>query len=150
MTGGAAGSGTDREGEALGDPDGDGPPPALGASPEQAAARRATSTAGSAPRTVMRSMPIIARPVTPRPIIPFRHPLREVRVRVPASKSIANRELVLSAIADGPSRLEMGPLDPGDDVRAMRQALASLGYQIEWDQTFQVTIRGAETIPHAI
>jgi 3-phosphoshikimate 1-carboxyvinyltransferase len=88
--------------------------------------------------------------MTPRPIIPFRHPLRDVRVRVPASKSIANRELVLSAIADGRSRLEMGPLDPGDDVRAMRQALASLGYRIEWDQTVQVTIHGAETIPHSI
>ena len=87
--------------------------------------------------------------MTPRPIFAFRHPLRDVRVRVPASKSIANRELVLSAIADGTSRLEMGRLDPGDDVRAMRQALASLGYQVEWDQTFQVTVHGAETIPHA-
>lgn len=70
-------------------------------------------------------------------------------MRVPASKSIANRELVLSAIADGRSRLDMGRLDPGDDVRAMRQAIASLGYQLEWDQTFQVTVHGAETIPHA-
>jgi len=87
--------------------------------------------------------------MTPRPIVPFRHPLREVRVRVPASKSIANRELVLSAIADGRSRLDLGRLDPGDDVRAMRQALAALGYRVEWDQTFQVTVHGAETIPHA-
>lgn len=70
-------------------------------------------------------------------------------MRVPASKSIANRELVLSAIADGRSRLDMGRLDPGDDVRAMRQAIASLGYQLEWDQTFEVTVHGAETIPHA-
>jgi len=87
--------------------------------------------------------------MTPRPIFAFRHPLRDVHVRVPASKSIANRELVLSAIADGKSRLDMGRLDPGDDVRAMRQALASLGYQVEWDQTFQITVQGAETIPHA-
>ncbi|HLZ47107.1 MAG TPA: 3-phosphoshikimate 1-carboxyvinyltransferase [Candidatus Limnocylindria bacterium] len=87
--------------------------------------------------------------MTPRPIIASRHPLRDVHVRVPASKSIANRELVLSAIADGRSRLDMGRLDPGDDVRAMRQALAALGYQLEWDQTFQVTVHGAETIPHA-
>lgn len=87
--------------------------------------------------------------MTPRPIIASRRPIREVRVRVPASKSIANRELVLSAIADGRSRLDMGRLDPGDDVRAMRQAIASLGYQLEWDQTFQVTVHGAETIPHA-
>jgi 3-phosphoshikimate 1-carboxyvinyltransferase len=94
-------------------------------------------------------MAIIPCPMTPRPIIPFRHPLREVRVRVPASKSIANRELVLSAIAEGRSQLDLGSLDPGDDVRAMRQALASLGYRVEWDQTFQVTVHGAETIPHA-
>ena len=87
--------------------------------------------------------------MTPRPIIASRHPLRDVRVRVPASKSIANRELVLSAIAGGRSRLDMGRLDPGDDVRAMRQALAALGYQVEWDQTFQITVHGAETIPHA-
>ena len=82
--------------------------------------------------------------------MPFRHPLRDVRVRVPASKSIANRELVLSALADGRSRLDLGRLDPGEDVRAMRQAIAALGYQLEWDQTFQVTVRGAEAIPHAI
>ena len=87
--------------------------------------------------------------MTPRPIVASRHPLRDVRVRVPASKSIANRELVLSAIADGRSRLDMGKLDPGDDVRAMRQALAALGYRLEWDQTFHVTVHGAETIPHA-
>ena len=88
--------------------------------------------------------------MTARPIIPFRHPLREVGVRVPASKSITNRELVLSAIAAGRSRLELGPLDPGDDVRAMRQALAALGYRVEWDQTFQVTVQGADDrIPHA-
>jgi 3-phosphoshikimate 1-carboxyvinyltransferase len=88
--------------------------------------------------------------VTPRPIVPFRHPLRDVRVRVPASKSIANRELVLSAIADGRSRLDLGRLDPGDDVKAMRQALASLGHRVEWDETCQVTVHGAETIPHAV
>lgn len=88
--------------------------------------------------------------MTPRPIIPFRHPIREVGVRVPASKSITNRELVLSAIAEGRSRLELGPLDPGDDVRAMRQALASLGYRVDWDQTFQVTVHGsAGPLPHA-
>jgi 3-phosphoshikimate 1-carboxyvinyltransferase len=33
----------------------------------------------------------------------------------------------------------------------MRQALASLGYTVEWDQTFQVTVTGAgEAIPHAV
>lgn len=51
-------------------------------------------------------------------------------MRVPASKSVANRELVLSALADGTSVLDLGPFDPGDDVRAMCEALASLGYAI--------------------
>jgi len=67
------------------------------------------------------------------PIAPVRHALVDKRVRVPASKSIANRELVLSAIAHGRSRLELGPLDPGADVRAMATALAEMGYQVRWD-----------------
>jgi len=54
-------------------------------------------------------------------------------VRVPASKSVANRELVLSALADGRSRLELGDVDPGADVQAMREAIAALGYGVEWD-----------------
>lgn len=88
--------------------------------------------------------------MTPRPIVPFRHPIRDVRVRVPASKSVTNRELVLSAIAAGRSQLDLGPLDPGDDVRAMRQALASLGFAVEWDQTFRITVQGAGArLPHA-
>ncbi|HVR88620.1 MAG TPA: 3-phosphoshikimate 1-carboxyvinyltransferase [Candidatus Limnocylindria bacterium] len=88
--------------------------------------------------------------MTPRPIVPVRHPLRDAHARVPASKSIANRELVLSAIARGRSRLDLGPLDPGDDVGAMRQALEVLGYRVEWDQSFQITVHGARArIPHA-
>ncbi len=67
------------------------------------------------------------------PIAPVRHALVDKRVRVPASKSIANRELVLSAIAHGRSRLQLGPLDPGADVRAMATALAAMGYLVRWD-----------------
>jgi 3-phosphoshikimate 1-carboxyvinyltransferase len=66
------------------------------------------------------------------PIAPVRHALVDKRVRVPASKSIANRELVLSAIAHGRSRLELGPLEPGADVRAMAAALTGMGYLIDW------------------
>jgi 3-phosphoshikimate 1-carboxyvinyltransferase len=77
------------------------------------------------------------------PIAPVRHTLVDKRVRVPASKSIANRELVLSAIAHGRSRLELGPLDPGADVRAMATALADMGYQVSWDgATIAVTGAG--------
>ncbi len=67
------------------------------------------------------------------PIAPVRHALVDKRVRVPASKSIANRELVLSAIAHGRSRLELGPLDPGADVRAMATALTEMGYAVRWE-----------------
>jgi 3-phosphoshikimate 1-carboxyvinyltransferase len=76
------------------------------------------------------------------PIAPVRHSLVDKRVRVPASKSIANRELVLSAIAHGRSRLELGPLDPGADVRAMATALAEMGYLVRWDGA-TIAIEGA-------
>ena len=68
-----------------------------------------------------------------RPITPIRRPLVDKRVRVPASKSIANREIVLSAIADGRSRLRVGPLDPGEDVHAMIDAVVALDYRVERD-----------------
>ena len=82
-----------------------------------------------------------------RPITPIRHPLVDKRARVPASKSIANREIVLSAIGDGRSRLELGPLDPGDDVRAMGDAVASLDYRVERDDG-DLTIHGRGAAPH--
>lgn len=50
---------------------------------------------------------------------------------MPASKSIANREIVLSAIASGRSRLEFGPIDPGDDVHRMVEAVFALGYRVD-------------------
>lgn len=51
-------------------------------------------------------------------------------VRVPASKSLANRELLLSALADGRSRVRVGAIDAGDDVRRMAGALVALAYGI--------------------
>ena len=76
------------------------------------------------------------------PIAPVRHTLVDKRVRVPASKSIANRELVLSALAHGKSRLELGPLDPGADVRAMANALREMGYEVSWDKA-TIAVTGA-------
>ena len=67
-----------------------------------------------------------------RAIAPIRHALAGVHVRVPASKSVANRELVLCALASGRSRLDVGDLDPGDDVRAMAAAIAALGHDVRW------------------
>lgn len=71
--------------------------------------------------------------VDARSIAPIRHALVSPRVDVPASKSVTNRELVLSAIASGHSRLVVGPLDPGDDVHTMCDALAALGHEVRWE-----------------
>ncbi len=82
-----------------------------------------------------------------RPIAPVRRALVDKRVRVPASKSVANRELVLAAVAHGRSRLDLGPLDPGADVHAMATALGAMGYAVRWDGS-SVTVDGAgETQP---
>src|SRR5438270_11776008 len=77
-----------------------------------------------------------------RPITPIRRPLEDKHVRVPASKSVANREIVLSALAQGRSRLELGALDPGDDVWAMAAAVESLGYRVERDGG-ELVVQGA-------
>ncbi len=53
-------------------------------------------------------------------------------MRVPASKSLANRELVLSALAAGRSRVDVGRIDPGDDVHTMAEAVAALGHEVRW------------------
>ena len=63
---------------------------------------------------------------------------------MPASKSVANRELVLSAIASGRSRIDIGRLDPGDDVHAMYDAIAALGHEVRWTgERIDVTPRSA-------
>lgn len=80
--------------------------------------------------------------MAPRPIAPIRHRI-DARARVPASKSVANRELLLSALADGASEVVLGPLDPGDDVRGMCAALTALGHEVvgRGDGTVRVTGR---------
>src|SRR5207244_11967684 len=83
-----------------------------------------------------------------QPIPPSRRPLVDKRARVPASKSVANREIVLSAIADGRSRINLGPLDPGDDVRAMTEAVVALDYRVVWDAD-EIVIRGSAASPRA-
>lgn len=61
-------------------------------------------------------------------------------MRVPASKSVANRELILSALATGRSTIDVGPVDPGDDVHTMADAVAALGNEVRWqDGRIQVT-----------
>jgi 3-phosphoshikimate 1-carboxyvinyltransferase len=49
---------------------------------------------------------------------------------VPASTSVAIRELVLSALADGRSEVDLGSIDPGPDVRVAREAVSALGCEV--------------------
>ena len=55
---------------------------------------------------------------------------REQLIRVPGSKSIANRALICAALADGQSTISN--CAPGDDTQAMLEALETLG--VETDQ----------------
>lgn len=71
----------------------------------------------------------MSRPVLPhRLAIEPRGPL-DGEVRVPGSKSITNRALLLAALAQGESRL-LGGLE-SDDTVVMRKALAALGIRID-------------------
>ena len=69
-----------------------------------------------------------------RAIAPVGRALAGPRVDVPASKSVTNRELVLSALATARSSLVVGPIDPGDDVHAMSDALVALGHMVRWER----------------
>jgi 3-phosphoshikimate 1-carboxyvinyltransferase len=53
----------------------------------------------------------------------------DARLRVPGSRSITNRALLMAALAEGESRLE-GALD-SDDTQAMREGLIALGARID-------------------
>ena len=55
-----------------------------------------------------------------------------VSVRVPGSKSITNRALLLAMLADGPCTLT-GALF-SDDSRYLQQCIADLGFGIEADE----------------
>src|SRR6516225_9262909 len=52
-------------------------------------------------------------------------------IRVPGSKSLTNRALIVAALADGTSRLT-GALD-SDDTRVMVEALRTLGLGVRHD-----------------
>ncbi len=69
------------------------------------------------------------------------------KVTVPGSKSITNRALVCSALADGTSRLQN--VLESDDTRVMVDGLKALGFEIDWnrkDRTILITGK-AGTIP---
>ena len=63
------------------------------------------------------------------PIEPWSGPPPRAVVRVPGSKSLTNRALIIAAMADGPSVLT-GALDC-DDTRVMVDSLRRLGIAVE-------------------
>src|SRR5688572_689324 len=73
-------------------------------------------------------------------IISIHHPLH-VTVRVPGSKSLTNRALLISALANGRTCL-MNALF-SDDSRYFAQALKTLGFDVQLDEPkFEMTVTG--------
>ncbi|HUP10326.1 MAG TPA: bifunctional 3-phosphoshikimate 1-carboxyvinyltransferase/cytidylate kinase [Caldimonas sp.] len=67
-------------------------------------------------------------------------------VRLPGSKSISNRVLLLAALCAGATRVR--DLLDADDTRVMREALARLGVQFQDDATDSVLVTGlGDTLP---
>lgn len=64
-------------------------------------------------------------------IIPLRRPI-SASIRVPGSKSITNRALLLAAMASGRSTLGAAGLN--DDTRRMAAALSTLGFEVAIDE----------------
>jgi 3-phosphoshikimate 1-carboxyvinyltransferase len=64
-------------------------------------------------------------------IVPPPHPLA-ASIRVPGSKSITNRALLLAAMADG--RSTISGVGPNDDTRRMAAALGALGFELAVDE----------------
>ncbi|MEI6727364.1 MAG: hypothetical protein WCN81_14225, partial [Actinomycetes bacterium] len=94
-----------------------------------------------------------AAPATPpaRPVLPARRGL-DVSVRVPGSKSLTNRALLLAALADGDSSLE-GALAAADTL-AFAAGLTELGFDVRTDGSPGAAsptwrVRGGGRIPAA-
>ena len=81
-------------------------------------------------------------------IVPSSRPLAAT-VRLPGSKSITNRALLLAAMAAGRSTIDAALIS--DDTRLMAAALATLGFAVELDEPARrITVVGhAGTIPAA-
>jgi 3-phosphoshikimate 1-carboxyvinyltransferase len=74
-------------------------------------------------------------------IEPLREIPQSVSIRVPGSKSLTNRALIVAAMADGPSKLS-GALD-SDDTRVMVDSLQRLGISVAHDpDTATITVQG--------
>ncbi len=73
-------------------------------------------------------------------IAPITHPLN-ASVRVPGSKSLTNRTLLIAALADGATRLENALFS--DDSRYFAAALQTLGFGVRLDEASQtMTVSG--------
>src|SRR5690242_11002042 len=73
-------------------------------------------------------------------IIPVRHPLHAT-VRVPGSKSLTNRALLIAALANGTTHLTNALFS--DDSKYFAQALQTLGFDIQLDETnHEMTVTG--------
>ena len=77
---------------------------------------------------------------------PVRRPIAAV-ARIPGSKSIANRALLIAALADGPSTLDGMLLS--DDTRYMAEALVALGLDVRLDEAAEraEVVGGGGTFP---
>lgn len=75
-------------------------------------------------------------------VYPLSRPLRDpVRIRVPGSKSITNRALLLATLAEGTSRLD-GVLF-SDDSRYFLKCIQDLGFETQVDETeCTIQVRG--------
>jgi len=74
------------------------------------------------------------------PIKPLIHPL-SATIRVPGSKSLTNRALLLAALADGTTRITNALFS--DDSNYFATALKTLGFDIQLDdESLQITVTG--------
>src|SRR6266508_1641515 len=73
-------------------------------------------------------------------ITPINHPL-SATVRVPGSKSLTNRALLIAALADGTIRLTNALFS--DDSLYFAKALQTLGFDVQLDEVnSEMTVRG--------
>ncbi len=73
-------------------------------------------------------------------VIPINHPLNAT-VRVPGSKSLTNRVLLISALANGTTKITNALFS--DDSRYFAQALQTLGFEVQLDEpNHEMTVTG--------
>ena len=69
------------------------------------------------------------------------------KIAAPASKSVAHRALICSALASGAS--EVFPLAPSQDIQATAQALQAMGASIRWEDTI-IRVTGIRACPEQV